>query len=291
MKSMTGYGKATAISDDRELTVEIKSVNHRFFDLNCKLPKNLIFAEDVLRKGLQEHVVRGRVDAFVSYVDKREQKKSITLDLNLAEAYVSAAKRLNEELGVQDDLTTAAILRIPELVRSEVEEDDVDALAEMMRSAAIDAAKMMDAMRLVEGKKLKDDLVARLDVLEELLGKVRERAPIVVSSYREKLELRMREVLENVNFDEARLLNEVAFFADKANIDEEMTRLASHISQVRKLFESNEAIGRKLDFIVQELHRETNTICSKSNDLDLTNLGLAMKAEVEKIREQVQNVE
>lgn len=291
MKSMTGYGKATAISDDRELTVEIKSVNHRFFDLNCKLPKNLIFAEDVLRKGLQEHVVRGRVDAFVSYVDKREQKKSITLDLNLAEAYVSAAKRLNEELGVQDDLTTAAILRIPELVRSEVEEDDVDALAEMMRSAAIDAGKMMDAMRLVEGKKLKDDLVARLDVLEELLGKVRERAPIVVSSYREKLELRMREVLENVNFDEARLLNEVAFFADKANIDEEMTRLASHISQVRKLFESNEAIGRKLDFIVQELHRETNTICSKSNDLDLTNLGLAMKAEVEKIREQVQNVE
>lgn len=291
MYSMTGYGKATKELDGRTLTIELKSVNNRFLDINNKMPKLLLFAEDRLRKEIQTAISRGRVDVFISYVDNRETEKKVGVDLGLAKGYYEAGKTLNSALSLTNDMTTTAFFRLPDVVKPMQEEDDSEVLLELVASTVKEALQNMNKMRAIEGEKLKADILSRVEVLKGYLKKVEERAPMVVANYREKLQARMTEILGKVEVDEAKLLNEVAFFTDKANVDEEITRLKSHFIQAENILGKEQLVGRKLDFLVQEFNRETNTICSKSNDLELTNIGLLMKSEIEKIREQIQNLE
>lgn len=291
MYSMTGYGKATKVVDGREMTVELKSVNNRFLDINDKLPKCLVCVEDSLKKEIQKVLSRGRVDVFVTYSDNRDTVRNVTVDMGLAEGYVFAAKKLEERFGVSNDLTLTSLMKLPDVVKPESVDDDYDALESLIRETTAEALKNMNVMREKEGEKLKADITARIGNMREYLKKIEERAPLVVENYREKLTARITEALSGVEIDEARLLNEVAFFTDKANIDEEITRLKSHFSQSDHIMEKETLVGRKMDFLVQELNRETNTICSKSNDIEITNTALLMKSEIEKIREQVQNLE
>ena len=291
MYSMTGYGKATKELDGRTLTIELKSVNNRFLDINNKMPKLLLFAEDRLRKEIQAAISRGRVDVFISYVDNRETEKKVVVDLGLAKGYFEAGKVLNSSLSLTNDMTTTSFFRLPDVVKPMQEEDDSELLLELVASTVKEALQNMNKMRAIEGEKLKADILSRVEVLKGYLKKVEERAPMVVANYREKLQLRMTEILGKVEVDEAKLLNEVAFFTDKANVDEEITRLKSHFIQAENILNKEQLVGRKLDFLVQEFNRETNTICSKSNDLELTNVALLMKSEIEKIREQIQNLE
>lgn len=291
MYSMTGYGKATKELDGRTLTIELKSVNNRFLDINNKMPKLLLFAEDRLRKEIQAAISRGRVDVFISYVDNRETEKKVVVDLGLAKGYFEAGKVLNSSLSLTNDMTTTAFFRLPDVVKPMQEEDDSELLLELVASTVKEALQNMNKMRAIEGEKLKADILSRVEVLKGYLNKVEERAPMVVANYREKLQARMTEILGKVEVDEAKLLNEVAFFTDKANVDEEITRLKSHFVQAENILNKEQLVGRKLDFLVQEFNRETNTICSKSNDLELTNVALLMKSEIEKIREQIQNLE
>jgi len=291
MYSMTGYGKAIKELDGRTLTIELKSVNNRFLDINNKMPKILLFAEDRLRKEIQAAISRGRVDVFISYVDNRETEKKVVVDLGLAKGYFEAGNVLNSSLSLTNDMSTTAFFRLPDVVKPMQEDDDSELLLELVASTVKEALQNMNKMRAIEGEKLKADILSRVEVLKGYLKKVEERAPMVVANYREKLQLRMTEILGKVEVDEAKLLNEVAFFTDKANVDEEITRLKSHFVQAENILNKEQLVGRKLDFLVQEFNRETNTICSKSNDLELTNVALLMKSEIEKIREQIQNLE
>ena len=288
---MTGYGKAIKELDGRTLTIELKSVNNRFLDINNKMPKILLFAEDRLRKEIQAAISRGRVDVFISYVDNRETEKKVVVDLGLAKGYFEAGNVLNSSLSLTNDMSTTAFFRLPDVVKPMQEDDDSELLLELVASTVKEALQNMNKMRAIEGEKLKADILSRVEVLKGYLKKVEERAPMVVANYREKLQLRMTEILGKVEVDEAKLLNEVAFFTDKANVDEEITRLKSHFVQAENILNKEQLVGRKLDFLVQEFNRETNTICSKSNDLELTNIALLMKSEIEKIREQIQNLE
>ena len=291
MYSMTGYGKAIKELDGRTLTIELKSVNNRFLDINNKMPKILLFAEDRLRKEIQAAISRGRVDVFISYVDNRETEKKVVVDLGLAKGYFEAGNVLNSSLSLTNDMSTTTFFRLPDVVKPMQEDDDSELLLELVASTVKEALQNMNKMRAIEGEKLKADILSRVEVLKGYLKKVEERAPMVVANYREKLQLRMTEILGKVEVDEAKLLNEVAFFTDKANVDEEITRLKSHFVQAENILNKEQLVGRKLDFLVQEFNRETNTICSKSNDLELTNVALLMKSEIEKIREQIQNLE
>lgn len=291
MFSMTGYGKATKIIGGREMTIEIKSVNHRFLDINSKLPKSLICVEDVLRKTIQEGLSRGRIDLFVTYFDKRDLEKNVTVDLGLAKGYYNAMKELKKNIDIPDDLTLSTFLKIPDVIKPESVDDDLEVLSKLCEETTKEAIKNMNVMRENEGEKLKDDILSRIDALKVMLSKIEERAPLIVTKYSEKLSSRITEILQGVEIDQSKLINEVAFFADKANIDEEITRLKSHFIQAVNIIKKEKLAGRKLDFLIQEFNRETNTICSKSNDVELTNTALLMKSEIEKIREQVQNLE
>lgn len=291
MYSMTGYGKAEKTIDGRELCVEIKSVNHRFLDINSKLPKSLICVEDVMRKTIQQGLSRGRIDVFVTYQDKRTLEKNVSVDIGLAKGYYNALSTIKKELNLDDDTTLTTFLRIPDVIKPESVDDDLEVLSKLMEETVKEAIDKMNVMRKREGEKLKKDIENRIGTLKELLKKVEERAPIIVEKYSEKLESRISEHLKGVELDQSKLINEVAFFTDKANIDEEITRLKSHFVQGEKILAEEILAGRKLDFLIQEFNRETNTICSKSNDLELTNTALSMKSEIEKIREQVQNLE
>lgn len=291
MFSMTGYGKGEYKADGIELTVEIKTVNNRYLDIAIKSPKIFTAYEEAIRTQVREKLSRGHADIFVGFVDKREKVKQLFVDENAAKAYYDAALRLKTMFpSLADDFTVTALMRSADVVRQEELQGADEELLSALNSALGAALDNLNAMRLKEGQKLKDDMLSRMDVIEKLVNSVRERAPLVAENFRKRMEERMREVLQGVEFDETRLLTEVAAFADKSNIDEELTRLYSHISQFRSICRE-ERVGRKLDFLVQEFNRETNTICSKSNDLEVTNAGLALKNEIEKVREQVQNIE
>lgn len=291
MFSMTGYGKSTKEIDGREMTIELKSVNHRFLDINTKLPKTLICVEDALRKTIQENLSRGRIDVFVTYSDKRDTEKSVILDLGLARGYFNAVQALVKEFDVKNDLTATSFLKIQDVVRPDSTDDDLEVLTQLTQVTTKDAIEQLNKMRRVEGEKLKIDMLERIAVLEQMLQSVQEQAPKVAENYREKLMSRVTEILGNFEIDQNKLINEVAFYADKSNIDEEITRLKSHFAQGKNILTKEVLVGRKLDFLIQEFNREVNTICSKSNDLTLTGIGVAMKSEIEKIREQVQNLE
>ena len=288
---MTGYGRGEYKNGGIELTVEIKTVNNRYLDSSVKAPRILTAHEETIRAVLREKLTRGHADVFVSLSDKREREKKLYLDEDTAKSYVAAAAKIKALFpGIQDDISVSGVLRYPDVIKSEDVATADEEILTALKSALSAALEKLNAMREVEGKKLEEDMLSRMQTIENLVGEVEKRAPAVATNYRQKLEAKMKKILEGVEADEGRLLTEAALFADKSNIDEELTRLHSHISQFREICREK-LVGRKLDFLVQEFNRETNTICSKSNDLEITRLGLALKNEIEKVREQVQNVE
>ncbi|MCM1195105.1 MAG: YicC family protein [Corallococcus sp.] len=292
MKSMTGYGKAVVVRDDRELTVELKSVNHRFLDVSTKIPRMFIAYEDVIRSGLSKGLSRGHVDVFINYNRLGDGGKTVSVDLSLATGYVDAAKQLAETFPeLAKDFNINALMRSNEVLTLTQADEDESVLREMLVEAVDCAVAELNAMRKKEGDALQVDLLKKIDNVEGLLRQVKLYAPKVAEQYREKLTARVREALDGAVLDENKLVNEVCFFTDKSCIDEEITRLSSHIDRARELLSLSEPVGRKLDFLVQEFNRETNTICSKSSFLELTNVALEMKNEIEKIREQIQNIE
>jgi len=291
MLSMTGYGKGEYCEGGLELTCEIKTVNNRYLDVSIKAPRIFAAYEDVIRNTVRKKLTRGHADVFVSLKDKRERPTALTVDLALAASYVAAAKTLKETFPeLPDDLTLSSVLRYPEVLKQDDAQTLDEELTTALQTALEKALDTLNEMRLIEGEKLKIDMLSRMDTIETLVAEVSTRAPQLAEEYREKLKNRVQEYLENVPMDEGRLLSEVAVFADRTNIDEELTRLKSHIEQFRSICEEG-VVGRKLDFLVQEFNREANTTCSKSNDVAITRTGLALKNEIEKIREQVQNIE
>lgn len=290
MYSMTGYGKGDYRKDGIELTVEVKSVNNRFLDLTVKSPRVFAAYEDLIRSYVRESITRGHVDVFVSFTDKRERNKNFFVDLGVAKAYEAAAKTLKAELnGVKDDLTLSFYLRLPDVVKQEDAEGEDEELKNALVSALQSALDNLLKMRLAEGERLKADLLSRVETVSALREEIKTRAPLVAEEYRKKMTERIRELVGG-GADETRILTEAAVFSDKCNIDEELTRLSSHIAEFYSITKEK-LIGRKLDFLVQEFNRECNTICSKSNDSEVTRSALAMKNEIEKIREQIQNIE
>ena len=291
MLSMTGYGKGAYEEDGVELTCEIKTVNNRYLDVSVKAPRVFVSQEEVVRGIVREKLTRGHADVFVSLKDKRGKTTSLTVDTALVSALVAAAGTVRSEFpDLPDDLTLNSVLRYPEVLKQEDTVALDDTLIKALKTALSEALENLNEMRLVEGEKLKADMLSRVDTIEGMVEKISLRAPLVAAEYREKLTARVKEYLDGVNADESRLLTEVAVFTDKSNIDEELTRLRSHIAQFREICKEG-VVGRKLDFLVQEFNREANTTCSKSNDVEITRLGLALKNEIEKIREQVQNLE
>lgn len=291
MFSMTGFGKGEYKADGIELSVEIKTVNNRYLDVAIKCPKIFNAYEETIRSLIREKITRGHMDVFVNYIDKRDKPKTLYVDAGAAAGYYAAARKLAEQFpDLENDFTLTSLMRSPDVVRQEEIQGADEALLSALKTALTAALDRLNEMRLKEGKKLADDMLSRMNVVEKLVDDIRTRAPLVSAQYKTKLEERMKEILNGADIDESRLLTEVAVFVDKSNIDEELTRLSSHIVQFRGICRE-ERVGRKLDFLVQEFNRECNTICSKSNDLKVTDCGLALKNEIEKIREQVQNVE
>ena len=292
MISMTGYGKGEYKEGGIELTCEIKTVNNRYLDVTVKSPRIFTAYDEVIRSTVREKLTRGHADVYVSLKDKREKPQNLVPDLALATAYVNAAQKIKETFPeLAFDVTVSSVLRYPEVLKADEGEAAADEeLVVALKSALTAALDRLNEMRKTEGEKLKADMLSRVQTIEGIVADISERAPLIASEYKKKLETRVKEYLDGVQADEGRLLTEVAVFTDKSNIDEELTRLRSHIAQFREIAKEP-IVGRKLDFLVQEFNREANTTCSKSNDVTVTKLGLALKNEIEKIREQVQNVE
>ncbi len=291
ISSMTGYGRGKVARDGREMTVELKSVNHRYLDIGMRLPRHLGFLEDVFRTELSGALSRGHVDVYVGYSNQRADARTVTVDEALLGVYLSASRQAAEHLSLTDDLTLSTALRLPDVTNIQEAEEDREAVAAIAKEATALAVQELKAMRRVEGERLQKDLTQRVEAVLQLAVQVEARAPIVVQEYRAKLDERIAVLLGAVEVDRARLATEIALFADRASIDEEIVRLKSHVAQMRAALSSDEPSGRKLDFIVQEMNREFNTIGSKANDAQLTNAVISGKGEIEKIREQVQNIE
>ena len=291
ISSMTGFGRATVASDGREITIELKSVNHRYLDLAFRMPRHIGFIEDVLRQLLTGQLSRGHVDIFVNYRNTRTDARAVVIDEALMGAYLSAARKAAAQYELRDDITLSAAMRFPDVTDVIEAEEDRDAVAALAREAALRAVTAMKRMRAGEGERLCNDLLNRVTTVESIAGKIDVRAPFVVEEYRTKLSERIESMLGGVEVDRTRLATEVALFADKASINEELVRLASHITEMRKVLGADEAAGRRIYFIVKEMNREFNTIGSKANDAEITSLVIAGKGEIEKIREQVQNIE
>lgn len=290
-RSMTGFGHAVVSKDGRELSIELKSVNHRFLDLALRMPRSLAFLEDTARNTLGMMLARGHVDIFANYRNTRNDSKKVEINMPMLSAYMTAARQAAEELGIENDLTLSRALRLTDIVSVTEADDDRPALAELMKDALTRAANELIAMRMREGERLSSDMKTRLGVIADIREKISERAPLVVEEQRKKLNERIESLLSETEIDRARLATEIALFADKVSIDEELVRLSSHIAAAGELLENNGSIGRKLDFIVQEMNREFNTIGSKANDKTIASLVIDGKAELEKMREQVQNFE
>lgn len=289
MYSMTGFGKAE-YKNGYELVVEIRSVNNRFLDLVPKYPKSFIIYDDLIRKTVQSKISRGRVELFFTFNDMRDNQKNIQPDINLAKAYYQAAVQISESLNLENDLTLSRIIRMPDVINNTPADIADEELKNIVKETLEKALDNLNTMRLTEGEKLKKELLIHVNEVESILARIEARAPLIAEAYRVKLEERIRNILSSVDYDQTRLLQEVAIFADKSNIDEEIARLKSHIVQYKQLIETDTP-GRKVDFLIQEFNREANTICSKSNDVTITNDALLLKSEIEKIREQIQNIE
>lgn len=294
MKSMTGYGRGEALQNGRLFTVEIKTVNHRYFDPSVRLPRKLASLEGELLSWLKARISRGKTDVFVTYLNHSDEQGEVWLNSTRLEEYLKTLRAEGEKYGLADDLTLSQVLRMPDVLTSMDPEEDEDLLKSLLKEATEKALDSLDTMREKEGAALKADMLVKLANLAASREKILERAPQVVKDYKARLEQRINDLIDPEvvkALDSNRLQQEVTLFADKCCIDEELTRLDSHIQQFKQILELREPVGRKLDFLTQELNRETNTIASKSNDLEITREALSMKNEIEKIREQIQNLE
>lgn len=292
VKSMTGFGRGTCSEGDKTFIIEMKSVNHRFQETSIKFPRIFLSLEDKARNLINQHIKRGKVDVYITQKDYNKQSTEAILNMNLAKSYLKCLKSINEELNLREDITVSSLSRFPEVISLEQKEESLDEVWVSIESALREALDKLLLMRNSEGEKLQEDLILKLDNIKSLIAKINKRTPFVVKEYKEKLSSRLKDLLDDKqNYDESRVAMEIAVFADKASIDEEITRLNSHIEQIKSTLKLEEPIGRKLDFIVQEVNREANTIASKANDLEILNYTLELKSEIEKIREQVQNIE
>ena len=291
IKSMTGYGKSEQTIDSLNVTVEIKSVNHRYFEFSARVPREYGFLEEKLKKYCNSLITRGKVECYVSVEDLEEREMEVNVNETLAAGYVKALKELSERFGLKDDISAVTLSRYPDVITLHKASEDEDRIWNAVKTVAETAVSKFIEMRETEGSKLSGDILSRADYIIECVEFIEGRSPETVREYNEKLKQRMKELLGDAAVDEQRLLNEAAIYADKIAVDEETVRLRSHISQLREFMNSSEAIGRKLDFLVQEINREANTIGSKAQDVDIAKKVIAIKAEVEKIREQVQNIE
>lgn len=291
IKSMTGFGRCEAAENDRKFTVEIKSVNHRYLDVSIKLPKALNFFESSIRSELKNYISRGKVDVFVSYEDFSEKTSVVCYHRELAEEYLRYLRQMGEEFGLENDIRVSTLSRFPEIFTMEEAGVDQEELWKELSGALTGAARRFVDTRVAEGEHLKDDLLEKLDGMRRRVDFISERSPQIVAQYRRRLEERVRELLADTTVDEGRLLTEVTIFADKVCVDEEIVRLYSHIETTRNTLLEGGSIGRKLDFIAQEMNREANTILSKATDLEISNCAIELKTEIEKVREQIQNIE
>jgi uncharacterized protein (TIGR00255 family) len=291
IKSMTGFGRGKIEDGGKEFMVEIKTVNHRYCDVYIKMPRHISFIEDKVRELIRKNISRGKVDVYISYDDYSEDSKDIIVDKTLAKAYARSVEHLRDEFGLKDDISVSLIARFPDVLRVEKPEEDEEKIWNLLSSALNDALDALINMRQIEGEGLMLDLLERTTLIENNVKEISIRAPEVVKEYKCKLENRIKELLDQQIVDENRIATEVAIFADRCNIDEELVRLGSHIKQLRETLRLSQPVGRKLDFLLQELNREINTIGSKANDLIITNQVVDIKSELEKIREQIQNIE
>ncbi|MBE7025622.1 MAG: YicC family protein [Ruminococcaceae bacterium] len=291
IKSMTGYGSGECVGCDKKFTVEIRSVNHRYSDINIKTPRSYAFAEDIMRKTLTRYVNRGKVDVFLSVEGINGDSGEVFVNMDIAGGYYTALEKLRETFGISDKVTLRELSRFSDIFTLQRAEEDIEKITALIGEATEAAARAFTGMREREGEQLFADLSEHTDAMEAMVDTLEVRTPQIVSEYAARLEARIREVLGTVPVDEGRLLNEVAVFADKVNVNEEMIRLRSHIMQMREFLQASEPIGRKMDFLVQEMNREINTVGSKSNDLEVARLVIDIKAIIEKLREQIQNVE
>jgi uncharacterized protein (TIGR00255 family) len=292
IKSMTGFGRADGLLDNLKITVEIRSVNHKFQELSFKMPKDFFILEEQLRKKVKEYISRGRVDLFLSFDKEERNTQNLQIDWQLISQYIDAVSELHERYNLLEQLSAKDLIRFPNVVNFGYDEIVADQIAEQLLELVDSALQELSQMRLTEGASLYYDLVEKLRGVQDLLGKVEERAPLVVKDYQERLTERIQDLTAGLaEIDESRVLTEVAFFADKVSIDEEVNRLKSHFSQFLIIIDETEPVGRKLDFLIQEINREVNTIGSKANDISLSQYVVEMKSEIEKIREQVQNIE
>ena len=291
IKSMTGFGRCEIMEGSRKYTVEMKSVNHRYLDVNIKMPKKLYMFESAIRGELKKFAARGKVDIFVTLEDFSDANAKVRYNRELASEYMAHLEQIAEDFHLDNDVRVSTLSRYPDVLIMEEVQADEDELWMELKKAFHGAGEQFVAARVTEGEHLRDDLIEKLNGMLDRVAFIEERSPQIVKEYREKLELKVKELLGDVKVDETRLLTEVTIFADKSCVDEEIVRLKSHISTMKATLLSGGEIGRKLDFIAQEMNREANTTLSKSNDLAISNCAIELKTEIEKVREQIQNIE
>lgn len=291
IRSMTGYGRGESVLHDRTITVELRAVNNRYLDCSVKIPRLYVFAEETIKSQVQKKVARGKLDVFVTIDSTAADKVAVSLNRPVADGYYAALTQLRDTYDLRDDISVSLLSRFPDVFLVEKEQGDADVIAQDISQVLDLALEDFNAMRAREGAKLAEDVRSKAGNIAALLAQVEERAPKTVAEYREKLRQRMEEVLANTQLDESRILTEAAIFADKVAVDEETVRLHSHLEQLEDMLAQGGAIGRKLDFLIQEFNREANTIGSKCSDVEMARLVVEIKGEIEKIREQVQNIE
>ena len=291
LKSMTGFGRCEIANEQQKITVEMKAVNHRYCDINIKMPKKLSIFEAGMRSLLKKYIQRGKVDVFISYEDYTENNMVLKYNEELAAEYVAVLQRMSEKFGIENDVRTSSLSRYPDVLSLEEQAVDTDELWSVIESTLDQACKQFVETRLVEGENLKNDLISKLDGMLVDVDYIEARSPEILAEHRQRLEAKVRELLGDSTIDESRIITETTIFADKICVDEEIVRLRSHIASTRQALIDGGSIGRKLDFIAQEMNREANTILSKANDLEVANHAINLKTEIEKVREQIQNIE
>ena len=291
MKSMTGYGTAETLYAGKKITVEIKSVNSRYSDISVKMPRLYSFLEAPIKKAVTKYTSRGKIDVYINIDSSEDETKAVNVNVSLAKAYQDAINKIAAETDTAGEVNAITLARLPDVLTIDAEDEDAEEMTRVVLEALEEAGRVYTAMREEEGYNMLLVLTEHLNVIEGIVNIIEEHAPEIVTNYRAKIEARMKEIMGNVPYDESRLLTEVALFADKVNVDEEIARLKSHIDQMREMFNAQEPIGRKMDFLIQEMNREINTTGSKCNNLSIARNVIDVKAEIEKLREQVQNIE
>ena len=291
IKSMTGFGRSEIVKGNRKISVEIKSVNHRYLEAGIKMPKKLNVFESRMRDLIKKYATRGKIDIFINYEDDSESQVNLKFNQNIADEYMAIFNNMSEKYNLKNDMTVGGLARFPEVITMDEVQEDEEELWHFIEEAMKAALEQFVNTRILEGENLKKDLLGKLDHMEELVAFVEKRSPEIMKEYRSKLESKVKELLGDTTIDESRIATEVIIYADKICVDEETVRLRSHIEHARKCLNEEGGIGRKMDFIAQEMNREANTTLSKANDIEISNAAIDLKTEIEKVREQIQNIE